>query len=219
MADLRQIDLVSGKAGKDISGSDVIFKQPLRPDLLNDYVVMQRRGLRQGTHSTKTRSEVSGTTKKPFKQKGTGNARQGSLKGPHQYGGGICFGPKPRMYQSRLPKKLKLKAIQVALSQKRFESKLFVVSSFDVASGKTKDAVALLTKISAKSALVVGNFSDATQLACRNLDSIKLLRPEAMNVMDLLKYETCLLTEEALRFIEANLVQVKREQISEEKVA
>jgi len=219
MADLVFFDLKAGKEKKKLPASDLIFKQPLRKDLLNDYVVMQRRAGRQGTHSTKTRAEVSGTGKKPFKQKGTGHARQGTLKGPHQYGGGVCFGPKPRAYTSRLPKKVKLKAIQVALSQKRYEGRLFIIDSLELSSGKTKDAIKALSALKSKSVLIVGNLPEITLRAVRNIETVKVIKPAFLNVMDILRYQTCLLTEESLAWIEENLVQVKKTQSGEEKAA
>ena len=175
-----------------------IFKAPFKPFLLHDYVVMQRRALRQGTHSTKTRAEVSGTGKKPFRQKGTGNARQGTLIGPHQPGGGIQFGPKPRDYSSRLNKKAKMEAVRVALSQKNFEGKLAVVDKFDIASGKSKDAAKALAPWSKKSVLVVGEFSETTMRSVRNITFCKAILPAGLNVFDILHHDQVLIVKSSL---------------------
>src|SRR4051812_45433775 len=115
MVELKVLNEKNEAVGKE-KAEDLIFKAKFKPSLLHDYVVMQRRAHRSGTHSTKTRAEVSGTGKKPFRQKGTGQARQGTLIGPHQPGGGIAFGPKPRDYTTRLNKKTKLEALRIALS-------------------------------------------------------------------------------------------------------
>lgn len=211
MAQLVLVKLPKAEGGSKIEASDAIFKLPLRKDILNEYVIMQRRALRQGTHSTKTRAEVAGTGKKPFRQKGTGNARQGSLKGPHQYGGGVAFGPKPRNYEMKLNRKQKKEAIRVALSQKNFEQKLLVVDAFEVASGKTKDAVNLLSAYRAKKLLLVGNFDDMTRRSLQNLQSVRLIPAEALNVRDLLKAEFVLLTKAAFDWIEENFKQEKLE--------
>lgn len=201
MAELKFIDPKSGKEKKGVELDDSILKMPLRKDLLNEYVIMQRRALRQGTHSTKTRTEVSATGKKPFRQKGTGNARQGSLVGPHQIGGGICFGPKPRKYSSKMTKKTKKKAICAALSQKNFEKSLYAIDTFEVSSGKTKDALQALSGLKTESVLLVGNFSEATERSIRNLPRVKILRPGFLNVKDILYYDKCLMTEEALKWL------------------
>lgn len=197
----KSLDLKAGKAGKAVSLSEEIFGLPLRTDLLNEYVLMQRRNKRQGTHSTKTRSEVAGTGKKPFRQKGTGHARQGSLKGPHQEAGGVAFGPKPRSYASRLNKTTRRKAVCTALSQKRYDGTIFVAESFEVASGKTKDALKQLEFFAEKSLLIVGNFTEETKRSVRNVHRIKLLEPQHLNVFDLLKYQNLLMTQEALDWV------------------
>ena len=212
MADLKLFDSKAGTSST-VQGSDVIFKAPLRLDLLNEYVIMQRRRARQGTHSCLTRAEVSGTGKKPFRQKGTGNARQGTLRGPHQYHGGVAFGPKPRTYDSALPRKVKREAVRVALSQKSFEKKVVVVDTMDVVSGKTKDASAQLKKMGIESALILGNFTDTTRRSFRNLDGVKTLPVEAINVRDLLAHDFCIMTKEALAWCEANLTGNEREKV------
>jgi large subunit ribosomal protein L4 len=192
---------VVGKENVD----DAIFKAEFKPHLMHDYVVMQRRARRQGTHSTKTRAEVSGTGKKPFKQKGTGHARQGTLIGPHQPGGGIQFGPKPRKYSSNLNKKVKLEALRVALSQKNYEGKLAVLDKFEIKSGKTKEAFKALTQFSPRSTLLVGEVSAETKRSIRNIPTCKVLAPEGLNVFDLLKFDQVLITKASLAQINERL--------------
>lgn len=206
MSELISFNLDSGKAGSKVSASDVVFKRPLRLDLLNEYVVMQRRRRRQGTASTLTRAEVSGTGKKPFRQKGTGNARQGTLRGPHQYHGGVAFGPKPREYYSSLNKKMKKECLRVALSQKNFEKKLHIIDEFEISSGKTKDLVKKLGEFS-KSALILGDFSEKTQLAGRNMKKVNFLKAEALNVEDVLAHDWLLMTKKALEWCESHLTK------------
>ncbi len=197
MPELKIVNFKNEVVGKE-QADDSVFKTAFKPYLLHDYVVMQRRALRQGTASTKTRAEVSGTGKKPFRQKGTGQARQGTLIGPHQVGGGIAFGPKPRDYETSLNKKTRAEALRVALSQKNFEGKLSLVENFEVSSGKTKDAVKLVSGLKAKSVLIVGAVSAATLRSVRNISTIKALAPAGLNVFDLLKFERVLITKEAL---------------------
>jgi large subunit ribosomal protein L4 len=191
-------DLSAKTVGKE-AVDPAIFKTGKKAYLLHDYVVMQRRALRQGTHSTKTRAEVSGTGKKPFRQKGTGQARQGTLIGPHQPGGGIQFGPKPRCYSTSINKKTKREAIRTALSQKLFEKKLSIVDGFEIKSGKSKDAAKILNQFSKKSVLVVGDFSEPTFRSVRNLSSHKVIATVGINVFDLLYHDQVLLTRDALK--------------------
>lgn len=205
MVELKVLNLKDGKAVGKLEGRDEIFKAPLRKDILNDYVIMQRRKKRQGTHATKTRSTVSGTGKKPFKQKGTGNARQGSLRGPHQYHGAVSFGPQPRKYSAGMNRQTKKLAIRSALSQKNFEGKLSVCNVFEIKSGKTKEAMTALAALSARSILVVGTFDVMTERSVRNLAHSKLLAPQALNVLDILRHDHLVLTKTALDWCNENL--------------
>lgn len=211
MAELDLLNLKNGKAEKKLKVDSSVFEVPLRVDLLHSYVVMQGRAHRQGTHSTKTRAEVSGTGKKPFRQKGTGHARQGTLIGPHQVGGGIAFGPKPRSYETRLNKKTKKLALCSALSQKLYEGKLAAISDFEVESGKTKDAVSSLKVFNAKSYLLIGDFSEMSLRSFSNIPYVKVLKPSAINVRDLLQYDLVLVKEQALEQIVGTLSDSKKE--------
>lgn len=205
MAELEKFKAGNKKASGKQKVEDSIFSRSFRPHLLHEYTVYQGHKARQGTHSTLTRSEVSGTTKKPFRQKGTGNARQGSLKGPSQYGGGRAFAVKPRSYGSSLNKKTRKEGLKEALSQKNYEKNLAMLEGFEISSGKTKDAWKALESFGAKSILIVGHFSPETWRATRNMKEVSLLNSYAMNVRDLLKHEKVFLTEDALAWIDANL--------------
>ncbi len=179
--------------------SDTLVKAKFKPSLMHDYVTMQRRKMRQGTASTKTRAEVSGSGKKPFKQKGSGNARQGTLIGPHQPGGGIAFGPRPRSYETGLNKKAKSQGICQALSQKNFEGRLFILDDFQIKSGKTKEAVTALKKFKADSAVIVGNLSTETMRSLKNVPSIKGLSPAGVNVYDILRHDFLFVTKASIK--------------------
>lgn len=198
MADLKIYNLKNESVGTE-KVSDSLIKTKFRPSLLHDYVVMQRRAMRQGTHSTLTRAEVSGTGKKPFRQKGTGNARQGTLIGPHQPGGGIAFGPKPRCYKTRLNRQSKAEAIRLALSQKAKEGKLIVLDDFSVKSGKTKDVAKIFKNFKCNSGLVVGALSPETLRGLRNLQNYKGILPAGVNVYDVLRHEHLFITRDALK--------------------
>jgi large subunit ribosomal protein L4 len=214
MVEIDLIDLQTGKSQKKLSVSKEVFGASLRRDLLHSYVVMQGRKARQGTHSTKTRAEVSGTGKKPFRQKGTGNARQGTLIGPHQVGGGIAFGPKPRTYSSSMNKKTKQMAICSALSQKRFEERLAIYKEFEVATGKTRDAKKILSKFENDKVLMVGDFSEMTLRSLRNLKNVKVLSAFAINVRDVLLYDWVLISELALGTVVSQVVPQSKEKVA-----
>jgi len=198
MGELKVYNLKNEAVGKE-AVEDSFVKASYRPHLLHDYVVMQRRAMRQGTHSTKTRAEVSGSGKKPFRQKGTGNARQGTLIGPHQPGGGIAFGPKPRDYTTRLNKKAKAEALRLSISQKNYEGRLFIIDDFNISSGKTKDAAKALNNFKCRSAVIVGSLTPETKRSLRNLPKVKPLAPEGLNVYDVLRHQNLFITKAGLK--------------------
>jgi len=204
MSELKVLNLKNEVVGKE-TVDEALVKASFRPHLLHDYVVMQRRGMRQGTASTKTRAEVSGTGKKPFKQKGTGNARQGTLIGPHQPGGGIAFGPKPRDWSTKLNRKAKAEALRLSISQKNYEGKLFILEDFKIDSGKTKDAVKALKAFKSRSALIVGDFSLETSRSLHNLAKVKGLKPAGLNVLDVLRHEHLFITKAGLGALKERL--------------
>jgi large subunit ribosomal protein L4 len=180
-----------------------IFSEPLRRGLLADVVRMQMAGRRAGTSATKTRGEVSGGGKKPWKQKGTGRARAGSTRSPLWPGGAIIFGPQPRDYSYTMPKQARRTAIRSVLAQKLREERLTIVDRIEFAETKTKHFVAMLGALGIDdSVLVVIDDTDArVELAGRNVPNAKVLRAAGLNVYDLLRYHHLVLTKAALERI------------------
>jgi large subunit ribosomal protein L4 len=196
----------SGKAGNAAKAATVelpadVFDVPVNLALIHQVVVAQQAAGRQGTHSTKTRAEVRGGGKKPYRQKGTGRARQGSTRAPQFVGGGVVHGPQPRSYDQRTPKKMKAAALRGALSDRARNDRVVVVSS--LVSGElpsTKDAAATLAKVSsARHVLVVAERSDdLTWKSLRNIDSVHLLEPGQLNTYDVLISDEVVFTQGAL---------------------
>jgi len=179
-----------------------VFDIPVRPEIMQTVVRWQLACRRQGTHKAKTRGEVSGGGKKPFKQKGTGNARQGSTRSPLMPGGGISFGPVPRDYSYVLPKKVKRLGLRTALSHLKKEGRLFVVDSMVSEEGKTKELAQRLTKMGlTKAVMIDAAADDKFQRATRNLPKFRYYGVEGMNVYDLLKYDTAVITKGSLQKI------------------
>jgi large subunit ribosomal protein L4 len=177
-----------------------IFDQPLRSHLLYEAVKMQRANHRRGTHSTKTRAFVRGGGKKPWKQKGTGRARQGSIRAAQWVGGATVFGPLPRDYSYRMPFEARRRALCVALSAKKRDERLLIVDRIEVGSGKTRDMVKAIEALGVRSALIVIATADVKlERAARNLPGVKVIQVAGVNVYDLLAHEHVVLTSEALR--------------------
>lgn len=173
-----------------------VFDVKVKKEILQTVVRWQLACRRQGTHKAKTRGEVSGGGKKPFKQKGTGNARQGSIRSPLMPGGGITFGPEPRDYSYVLPKKVKRLGLRTALSQLKKEGKLFVVDSMTSTDGKTKDIAQKLKNFGlAKAILIDGKADEKFGRAARNLAKFRYMGVEGMNVYDLLKYDNVIISK------------------------
>jgi large subunit ribosomal protein L4 len=172
--------------------------------VVHQALVAQQANARQGTSSTKTRSEVAGSSKKLFRQKGTGEARAGSIKSGLRPGGGIMFGPKPRDYSKGLPKKVRQLAIRCLLSDKFSSGGLKVIDGFGFESPRTKDMVALLSVLECTPSAIVATsgVDDKVVLSARNLPRVKTTPANLLNVADLLKYDKLLITEEALAVIE-----------------
>jgi len=177
-----------------------IFDQPLRSHLLYEAVKMQRANRRRGTHSTKTRAFVRGGGKKPWKQKGTGRARQGSIRAAQWVGGATVFGPLPRDYSYRMPFEARRRALCVALSAKKRDERLLIVDRIEVGSGKTRDMVKAIEALGVRSALIVIATADVKlERAARNLPGVKVIQVAGVNVYDLLAHEHVVLTSEALQ--------------------
>ncbi len=184
-----------------------IFGVPIRPHLLHQTVIMQLNNRRSGTASTKTRGRVRGSGRKPWRQKGTGRARVGSIRSPLWTGGGTTFGPQPRDYFYRLPKKARREALLSALSLRRKDEKIIVIDKLELAETKTKLMLEVLKNLGVESALIVIHKSDEkVERSARNLGTVKVLRAEGLNVYDILRYEHLVLTEQALGVIEERLV-------------
>jgi large subunit ribosomal protein L4 len=179
-----------------------VFEQPVRKDLLKDVVVWQLASRRQGTHSVKTRAFVRGGGKKPFKQKGTGNARQGTSRSPLMPGGAKLFGPSPKDYSYTLPKKVKRSALRSALSYLVAEKKLFVVDSMTSKAGKTKELSLQLKNFGvSKAVLIDAQAGDLMSRATRNMPKFRYYGVEGLNVFDLLKYDAAVITKDSIQKI------------------
>jgi large subunit ribosomal protein L4 len=183
-----------------------IFGVNARPHLLHQAVVMQLRNRRAGTAATKSKGFVRGGGKKPWRQKGTGRARAGSIRSPIWVGGGTIFGPQPRDYSFRMPRKARREALLSALSLKNQEGKLIVLDRLELEDAKTKLMVSALAELKVQSALLVVSQTDVKiERAARNLPKIKVLRVEGLNVYDLLRYDHLILMEAALKLLEDRL--------------
>jgi large subunit ribosomal protein L4 len=184
----------------DIELEDSVFGAVVREHLFWEIVKMERANARRGTHSTKTVSEVSGTGKKPYKQKGTGRARHGTNRAMNMRGGGVVFGPKPRDYSYQVPKKMVAQAIRCALSLRRQEDKLKVVQGWKPETPRTKDAVQVLNKLGLEKPLVVDvEEGEALFRSLRNLDRAGAIAVDDLSVYDILYHDELVLTEEAAK--------------------
>jgi large subunit ribosomal protein L4 len=199
------VDVVSptGEKAGTVELPDAIFAAQVNVPLMHQVVVAQRAAARQGTHATKTRGMVSGGGKKPYRQKGTGRARQGSTRAPQFTGGGIAHGPQPRSYAQRTPKKMKAAALRGALSDRAASGRVYVVTSFiegDVP--RTKDALAVLDKVTGgadRNILVVTLRDDElTWKSLRNVPAVHLLAEDQLNTYDVLASDYVVFTEAAL---------------------
>jgi large subunit ribosomal protein L4 len=186
--------------------SDAVFNTDVKGYLIHDMVRYQLAARRQGTASTKTRSEVSGGGKKPYKQKGTGNARQGCIRAPHYVGGGAAFGPNPRDYNFKLNRKVKKAALKSALSVRFKAEKFTVLNAFDLEKISTKGFIEVISRFDISNVLVVIDGADPkVELSARNLPNVKVLRAEGVNVYDVMKYRHLVLTEGAVAHLEGAL--------------
>ena len=191
-----------GKSHSQLDLNKEIFSVKLDKPLLHSVVTWQRAKKRKGTHSVKTRSKVRGGGKKPFRQKGTGNARQGSSRSPLLEGGGVIHGPEPRSYEWSLPKKIRRKALGMTLSWLYKEKRFVVVKDMTSSDGKTKNLSSRFKKMGWETALLVDDKKDVSfQRACKNLSRFKFISAEGLNVYDLLKFNRVVLTPESLKTI------------------
>ncbi len=195
------------KSVGEVTLNDEIFGLEVRQDLIKRAIEWQLAKARAGTHQTKTISEVSGTTKKPFKQKGTGNARQGSLRSAQMRGGGVSHGPVMRSHAIKLPKKVRRLAMCHALSAKFSEGKLVIVDNLDIKSAKTSDLSPVMNKFSGRSFFVVDDaqVNEKFALASRNLHHIVSVPQIGANVYDIIKHDIVIITKSAAEALEARL--------------
>ena len=193
-----------GSENGTVELNDAIWAVEQNENVVFDAVVMQRASLRQGTHAVKNRSAVSGGGRKPWRQKGTGRARQGSIRSPQWRGGGIVFGPTPRSYAYKLPKKVRRLAIKSVLSQKVLDGDLVVVDGLSFDAPKTKAFLNVLDglKVNDKALVVLEDGNDVAAKAARNLPNVKVVPAEGINVLDAVDYKKLILTQSALQKIE-----------------
>ena len=194
---------MEGKKVGNIELSDEIFNVEVNEDVMHEVVLNYLANQRQGTQSTKTRSEVSGGGKKPWKQKGTGRARQGSIRATQWIKGGIALGPKPRSYKYTLNRKVKRLALKSALTTKVLENKLIVLDSLDFDEIKTKNMATVLENLKVEKALVVlADKNLNVQASTRNIPNVKAALVNTINTYDILKYDTFVVTKDAVEKIE-----------------
>ena len=199
---------IKGEKTSDISLNKELWAMEPNDAVLYDAITLSRNSLRQGTASTKTRSEVSGGGIKPWRQKGTGRARQGSTRAPHWRHGGVVFGPHPRDYDKKMNRKERRLALKSALAYKAIDNELVVVDSFKLESSKTKEVVGILNnlKVSKNVLIVVDELDENMVLATRNLSNVILLEANEINVLDVISSDYMIVTEKAIKMIEEVLV-------------
>jgi len=192
---------LTGEVVEHIEISDQVFGVPFNQAVVHQAMVRQRANARQGTASTKTRSEVSGSSRKLYRQKGTGMARAGSIRSPLRRGGGIIFGPKPRSYRQAMPKKMRRLALRCVLSAKTRDGELMILESLRLDEPKTKEMVRILTALKVdSSALIVTSEPEGNVVkSARNLVGIKTLPANLLNVVDILSYKVLLIEVAAVR--------------------
>ncbi|MFV9511659.1 50S ribosomal protein L4 [Tepidibacillus sp. LV47] len=195
---------MSGAQVGEMELSDAIFGIKPNIAVLHEAVLMQQASERRGTHKTKGRSEVSGGGRKPWRQKGTGRARQGSIRAPQWVGGGTVFGPTPRSYAYKLPKKVRRLALKSALSSKVIDSQIIVLDELKFSQPKTKEMVNVLNNLKAdrKVLIVDREYNDTVALSARNIPGVKFVSVDGINVLDIMKHDHLIMTKEAVAKVE-----------------
>jgi len=194
----------TGKSLGNVELADALFAAPVNAAVLHQVVTAQLAGRRTGTADTKTRGDVAGGGKKPYRQKGTGRARQGSRRAPHFAGGGVVFGPHPRSYEQRLPRKMKKLALRGALTAKLGDGAIRILDAFGLEAIRTKELVSVLANVEAKGrVLVVAPARDQNlDLSARNLPTVDVILADSLNVVDLLRADVVLIEQPALARME-----------------
>lgn len=204
---LQDVYNMDGTKVSEIDLSDEIFNVPVKQHVLHEVVTMQLANRRAGTVATKGRSEVRGSGQKPYRQKGTGRARAGSRKSPLWRGGGVVFGPKPRCYAYKVPKKVRRQALRMALTSKLQEKTLIVVDKLDPETVKTKRFVEVMGALKAREALIVTDRElENLELSSRNVPHVKVVRWEGLNVYDILRFRHLVLLEASVKQLEGRLL-------------
>ncbi len=181
---------IRGEQVSEIELPESIFAVSVSHPLMHQALIRQNANAHLGTHKVKTRAEVIGTTKKVKNQKGTGGARQGSMKAPHWVGGGVAFGPQPRSYNQDMPKKMRRAAVRSALSQKAADQQIIVVDTLDMSAPKTKDFVAVMKALGVTKGLVVLPGRNVNvEKSANNMDGVKTLHAKYLNIRDIFKYD------------------------------
>jgi len=195
---------VEGSQVGELELSDGIFGIEPNVHVLHSAVVLQQASLRQGTHKVKGRSEVSGGGRKPWKQKGTGRARQGSIRAPQWKGGGIVFGPTPRSYGFKLPRKVRRLAIKSALSSKVAGNGIIVLDQLNLSQPKTKDFAKILNnlKVARKALVVTKEFDNNVALSARNIPGVKIVVADGISVLDVMVHDQLIITKDAIAKVE-----------------
>jgi len=206
---MAKLDIINlkGEKVKDVKLNDAIFNVQTNEVVVKKAIELQLASLRQGTSKTKTRAEVSGGGKKPYRQKGTGNARQGSIRAPHYRGGGVAFGVSPRSYTFKMNKKERVLALRSALTYKMKEKALVIVENLELNSIKTKDLKSMLKdmKLNGKVLFICNSDAEKLYMASRNLSNVLVLLEEELNVYDIINADTVVIEEAALNYIEEAL--------------
>jgi len=201
-----EVKNIKGEKVSEVEMPDSIFNVEPKKCVLHEVVCMQLAAKRSGTASVKRRSDVKGTGAKPFRQKGTGRARQGDVKSPLLRGGGVIFGPDPRSYAMKVHKKVKRLALKMALSTKLNEQMITVLDAFTLDQIKTKSVVSVLETLKLENSLIVVDAkNEELELSSRNIPGVKVLRVEGLNVYDILKHKNLVLLEASIKNIEGRL--------------
>ncbi len=199
---------IAGEKVSEIDLSDDIFSVPIKKDVLHEVVKMQLANRRTATAKVKHRGDVAGSTRKLFRQKGTGRARRGDVKSPLLKGGGVVFGPDGRKYAYKAPKKVRRLALKMALSSKFQQNALRVMNDFELDEIKTSKFVNIMNTLDLKKALIItGKDNRNLELSSRNVPEVKVLRTEGLNVYDILKYDFLVLIQGSLEGIEGRLLK------------
>jgi large subunit ribosomal protein L4 len=200
------INMAGEKVG-EIELADAIFSAPINEPLMHQALVRQLANARLGTHKVKGRSEVAGGGRKPWKQKGTGRARQGSTRAAQWRGGGIIFGPTPRSYEQRMPRKMRRAALRSALSVKAADQQIVVLDSLNVATPKTREMAQALGRlgVSTKALILTAGDNENVVRSAQNLADVKLLQASYVNIRDLLDYDYVVIPQDALAVLEGIL--------------